>query len=217
MKKLLASLLLGGLITHSAIASDDIKKFELTITNAHSFHVLAPIVVSTHNSHFSLFKLGKPASEGLAYQAEFGDPSMLLAELQAHSDVHSSATNGELLFPGKSTSIEIMAPKKPLFSISAMIAGTNDAFISVKNVNASKRHKTKMLHVFDAGSEEDNENCAYIPGPPCAPESGNLRATENAEGFVSISNGVHGGSDLDPMDSDWHGPVAIVSIKRIKD
>ncbi len=224
MKKILVSLILGAVLAHSAVAvaSDKMKKFAVTMTNTHAFHVLTPLVVTSHNHHFSLFKLGEPASEGLAFQAEFGDPSMLLAELNDNPEVYSSTTNGAVLLPGQSVTIEIMAPKRSWFSISSMLAGTNDAFVAAQNIKAPKRrhpHHRPMMpimsHVYDAGSEADNEDCAYIPGPPCAPASGNLRATENAEGFVSISNGVHGGVDLNPKDSDWRNPVAIVSIKRL--
>jgi len=224
MKKILVSLILGGLIAHSTVtvASDKMKKFAITVTNTHAFHVLTPIVVASHKPDFALFKVGEPASEGLAYQAEFGDPSMLLAELSDNPKIFSSTTNGAVLLPGKSVTLEIMAPKRSWFSISSMLAGTNDAIVAVKNIKAPRRSHPHhapimsiMTHVYDAGSEADNEDCAYIPGPPCAPASGNLRAPENAEGFVSISNGVHGGVDLNPMDSDWRESVAVVSVKRL--
>ncbi len=216
MKKILFSLILGALFSQNAIADDRMKKFAVTITNAHAFHVLTPMVITAHKRDFSLFKIGEPASEGLAFQAEFGDPSMLMAELADNSKVYSTASNGGLLLPGKSTTIEVMAPRRSWFSVSSMLAGTNDAFIAVKNLKAPRHHKSKMsaTRVYDAGSEADNEDCAYIPGPPCGPDSGNQRATENAEGFVSISNGVHGGVDLNPMDSDWREPVAVISIKQ---
>ncbi len=38
--------------------------------------------------------------------------------------------------------------------------------------------------------------------------------TSGAEGFIYVSNGVHGGADLVPALHDWRGPVARISVKR---
>ena len=70
-----------------------------------------------------------------------------------------------------------------------------------------------LIPAYDAGSEADNELCAYRPGPPCG--SVGVRATEGVEGFVHIHAGIHGGGDLNPATYDWRNPVAKVSIQRI--
>ena len=74
-----------------------------------------------------------------------------------------------------------------------------------------------MASTYDAGSEVNNESCAYIPGPPCSPTSGNARATVGAEGFITIHGGIKGGSDLNPAHLDWRDATSIVSITRIDD
>ena len=66
---------------------------------------------------------------------------------------------------------------------------------------------------YDAGSEENNEDCAYIPGPPC----GNpfMDSGMPAEGYVHVHGGIHGGGGLDAAMYDWRNPVAEVTIDRI--
>ena len=97
-----------------------------------------------------------------------------------------------------------------------MLATTNDAFVALNGVRLPKKSATYYARIYDAGSEANNEDCAFIPGPPCAAESGNERATEGSEGFITISNGIHGHGDLSARDLDWNGPGAIVTIKRIR-
>jgi hypothetical protein len=66
---------------------------------------------------------------------------------------------------------------------------------------------------YDAGSEANNEDGDFIPGPPFG--SGGVRDTEGAEGFVHIHSGVHGIADLDPAIYDWRNPTAEIRITRI--
>ncbi len=67
---------------------------------------------------------------------------------------------------------------------------------------------------YDAGSEENNEDGAFIPGPPFGCCGG--RATDGAEGFVHIHSGVHGIADLAPEVYDWRNPTAMIRVTRIK-
>lgn len=66
---------------------------------------------------------------------------------------------------------------------------------------------------YDAGSEDNSEDCAYIPGPPCG--NGDVRDTVGAEGYVYIHSGIHGIGDLEPAEFDWGNPVATVKIERL--
>ena len=70
--------------------------------------------------------------------------------------------------------------------------------------------------VYDAGSEENTESCAHIPGPPCGvhEEGDTTLAPGN---YVHIHAGVHGGSDLNPATHDWRNPAAHIIIRRMKD
>lgn len=115
---------------------------------------------------------------------------------------------------GQSATFEVTAPKKSVLSFTSMLATTNDAFAGLSGVALPKSSDQYFAYAYDAGSEINNEACSFIPGPPCAADSGNAR-TETGEGFIAIHNGIHGGSDLNPKHLDWRGPVAVMTITRI--
>lgn len=196
-----------------AMASDDMHRYEVTVTNGSTHHVLTPPAVIAHNKHFSAFKVGQPASEQLATQAEFGNPAPLLEMAMNSRGVKATAAGNDVILPGHSQTISIMVRgKHPMFTVTSMLASTNDAFVAVNGVRI---HHSRMLDaiVYDAGSEGNNEDCAYIPGPPCG--GGMARDTENAEGFVSYHAGIKGIGGIDANMFDWRGPVANITIKRM--
>ena len=43
-----------------------------------------------------------------------------------------------------------------------------------------------------------------------------LRDTADAEGFVHVHAGIHGGGGLDPAMHDWHNPTARLEVKTWK-
>lgn len=213
MKKLLTTLALSVAVIASAKA-DDIRTYNVTVINASTHHVLTPAFLATHNKHYQLFQIGSAAGHALATQAETGDPSLVAAEASASPDVSDVVTGG-LIPPATSETFVITANKKALLTYSAMLAGTNDAFASVSGMALPKKSATYAAYVYDAGSETNNEDCDFIPGPPCG--NGVNNRTASGEGFVTIHNGVHGTGDLSPADSDWRGPVALIKIERVKD
>ncbi|MDH5392327.1 MAG: spondin domain-containing protein [Gammaproteobacteria bacterium] len=212
MKNLIAFLSLSLLLAANANASG-LKQYQVSITNATAHHVFTPTLIATHGSAFNLFKVGQAASEGLVVQAETGDPSLLLAETQSQAEVFDTLI-GTFIAYGQTASFMITAPRKARLSLTAMLATTNDGFVALDNVALPRHSATYYAYAYDAGSEDNNEDCAYIPGPPCAADSGNARDT-NSEGFVSLHNGIHGQASLEPKDLDWHGPVAIITITRV--
>jgi len=219
MKKLtLASAITAALFFNPAFADDDsdgdMMIYHVTITNTTAHHVITPPLVIAHGKGFHFFKVGDsnhPASEGLAILAESGDPSTLEAMVKNNPKVTATAI-GSYVTPGAPYTVEIIAPKKTLFSVAGMLATTNDAFTAALNIKAPKknRHNHGMGMTFDAGSEKNNEECAYIPGPPCSPESGN--ANMPGEGMVTVHNGIFGKADLSAPNLDWRGPTSMISI-----
>ncbi|MCP4627797.1 MAG: hypothetical protein GY850_30405 [bacterium] len=68
---------------------------------------------------------------------------------------------------------------------------------------------------YDAGTEFNSENCAYIPG--CG--GGGVHDPADAEGYVYIHNGIHGIggiNGLDPAEYDWRNPVATIRVQRVR-
>jgi Spondin_N len=214
MKKIIALLSLSLLFTFN-VKADNLRQYEVSITNATTHHVFTPTLLVTHKAGFNLFNIGTVASDGLAQQAETGSPALLQTETQAKDGVYDTQVGGFIPY-GQTVTYSITAPKKSRLSLTAMLATTNDGFMALNGVALPKKSATYYAHAYDAGSEANNEDCAFIPGPPCSMESGNAR-TETNEGFISLHNGVHGDASLDAKALDWRGPVAVISIKRIDD
>lgn len=211
MRNLISIVLLTLLFSFTARA-DKLKQYEVSITNATANHVFTPTLIVTHAGGVSLFKVGEKASDGLAHQAETGDPTMILAETQGRNGVFDTVIGG-FVSGGATGSFYITAPRKAHLSLTAMLATTNDAFVALNNVRLPKKSVTYYARIYDAGSEANNELCEFIPGPPC--DAGNEGAIDGSEGFISISNGIHGIGNLSAEHLDWNNPGAVVTITRM--
>lgn len=216
MKKivgLIALLYVGSLAANLAVASDW-KKYRVTITNATVNHIITPPLIVIHNRKFKLFEVATAASEGFATQAETGNPAVLADEVVGQKGVREVITGNGGIGPGGSASFEFSASKKSLVSVTGMLATTNDAITAVSSVALPKRSASYKGETYDAGSESNNENCDYIPGPPC---NNGTNLSDDGEGFITIHSGVHGVGDLIPANLDWRGATSIVTITRIDD
>ncbi|MCZ6668272.1 MAG: spondin domain-containing protein [Gammaproteobacteria bacterium] len=215
MKKLLSIISLTLLFNFGVDASG-LKTYQVTITNATAKHVFTPTFIVTHSSKFSLFKVGEAASDGLAFQAENGNPANILAETQGLPGVYDTVV-GTGIHGGETSSFTITAPKRARLSLTAMLATTNDSFVALNSVRLPKKSVTYYANIYDAGSELNNELCAFIPGPHCPENSGNARHEAGSEGFITIANGIQGDADLSAQDLDWNNPGATITITRIHD
>jgi hypothetical protein len=106
--------------------------------------------------------------------------------------------------------------KYRLISLVGMLVTTNDSFFALNGV-ALPTHGSVTYYspAYDAGSEVNNEDCTFIPGPPCG--NGGVRMPTGAEGYVYIHSGIHGGGGLDPRQFDWRNPVAKITITKVTD
>jgi len=191
-------------------------RYEITITNLTAGQVLSPPLIATHPRDLALFEAGEPASPELAVLAQDGDASALAAALEGAPGVHVAVAGGAVP-PGASTTVELRA-RRPhsVLSVAAMLVTTNDAFAGVNGARLPRAARTvRRLEApaYDAGAEDNDELCAFIPGPPC----GNAFADSGlaGEGFVHVHRGIHGVGDLAPYASDWRNPVARVTVRRI--
>ena len=200
----------------SAAASEGARSYAVTITNLTRGQVITPPAVVVHRRGFKLFEVNGAASEGLAILAETGNPAVLADEADLEPAVAAVETGAGPIPPGHSAVIHITADRRAkLLSVAAMLATTNDAFAAVRGLRLPRRggQAGTRAVAYDAGSEGNNENCDFIPGPPC--NAANARDTATAEGFIHIHNGVHGGADLVPADQDWRNPVMQVDVAVI--
>jgi len=196
--------------------------YEVTVTNLTKGQVFSPPVAVSHGRDYSLFQLGQPASTALYTMAEDGMNGMIMAEALAHDDVLDAASADGPLMPGHSVTLSVDgAFGRDQVTVAGMLVTTNDAFFAVRGVQVRGPlfkngfgYVKQLAWAYDAGSEYNSQECADIPGPPCG--NPGVRVTDNAEGYVYIHNGVSSGGDLDPAAHDWRGPVALVSIRVVR-
>ena len=215
----LAALLGAGLL--SANERDDQMMVEVSITNLTGGQIMSPVFVARHDPDAgSLYALGEPASEAMAKMAEDADAADLLANWDPEENDNVAEAmvvdlDGGPIAPGKTVTMNFdIDDGRNLVSLASMLVSTNDAFIGVNGLDLSKS-RTIYLNAYDAGSEANSEDCAYIPGPPCGKQ---VHDDATAEGFVHVHPGIHGGSasDLDPGTHDWRNPTARLTVKTWK-
>jgi len=190
------------------------RSYEVTITNLTRGQIFSPVFAVTHNYNKSLFTTGEAASPELAALAQDANTDGLTDLLSNAEGVNEVVQGTGVIMPGKSETLIIESDRHARFiSLVSMLVTTNDAFMAVNKVKLPYRNATMTVPAYDAGAEDNNESCAYIPGPPC----GNANATSEVEGegFVHIHSGIHGIADLGAAEYDWRNPAAKISIRRM--
>ena len=167
----------------------------MAITNVTKDQIFSPPVLVTHEAGFRVFMAGAPASAELVKVAEDGMNGPLATMLGASPEVFDVVAAGAAILPGATAYYEIHSKgKADSMSIVGMLVSTNDGFFGVNARKLSSKSRRSMSFsavAYDAGSEGNNEDCDFIPGP-CAMGSTNFRYEMGAEGYVYVHNGVHG-------------------------
>lgn len=207
-----------ALLSASFAHADDerrVRHYAVTVTNLTRGQIMGPPAVIAHNSDFKMFTLGAAGSAELGQLAEEANAAPLLGMAAALPSVYRTALGSAGIAPGASQTIEIETTGDfSEISLGSMLVTTNDAFMAVRNMHVPRRGSvTVMAEAYDAGTEANSENCAFIPGPPCGNHTHNPAAPE---GYVHVHAGIHiGGGGLDPAKHDWRNPVAQIEIRRI--
>lgn len=204
-------------IGQSPVDADNSGRVEITITNLTRGQIMSPAVVATHRSRLTpIYRLGAPASDELAAVAEDADSDGLFALLDRDPAVKDVKTFPDVIMPGASARVTLRVSRRfNRISLAGMLVSTNDAFYALSGISVPYYgSRREMSPAYDAGSEANNETCAFIPGPPCGNEG--VRAVDGSEGYVHIHAGIHGGADLDPAEHDWRNPVAAIRIRRLR-
>lgn len=198
----------------TAVQADGSRSYyEVSVTNLTKAQIMSPFIVGTHSKSFSLFTLGEEASPELSALAQDADTSgleILMSEARGSREV--AISDGPVL-PGETVTVEIRARKGKYVTVASMLVTTNDAFIGLNGVRVRGKYNSYRPVAYDAGAEDNDESCAYIPGPPCG--NGGAASEEDGEGYVYVHQGIQGVGDLDTS-FDWRNPVAKITIKRIK-
>ena len=212
MKRTLVMVAVAVALVAGTVPATAQNTVSVTITNI-SKQIISPPVVASHTWKVAIFVPGQAASDELTALAEDGGPTDLADLLADNDEVLDVAVADGLLFPGESATFDVeMRGKFNRISAVGMLVSTNDAFFGLSNfqVDPNRAVQRTTAPAWDAGSEFNNEDCDFIPGPPC----GNpfMRATEGAEGFVHVHSGIHGTGDLSPGEWDWQNPVVQIAV-----
>jgi hypothetical protein len=216
----------AALVLAASAHADHPFTYEVTITNVTKGQTFTPQLVAAHDRWVRLFTVGQPASPALEILAEGGDTQPLTDDLLALGDAVSDVTTiGGLLGPGQTATVTVQADPHDVLSIAAMLIPTNDNFVALNGARLPRRGSASYVApAYDAGSEENDQNCANIPGPRCGGEGVSPGPQEGDEGYVYVSNGFHelgtddgaGNEVLTPLAYDWRNPVAHVTIRRMR-
>ena len=213
-----AALSYALLLSGPTLAGDD-AQFEVTVTNITQGEIFTPIMVASHRHGTKLFTLGEAASTELEMLAESGNTGPLSNALISSGAALDVVTADGVLLPGQSLTLHVRTDKRHSHvSVASMLVPTNDAFFAANGVRGPRGKHTKTVYspAYDAGSENNDELCAHIPGPPFACTGEGYNAA-SGEGYVYIHAGIQGVGDLNAASYDWNNPVAKITIRRIKD
>lgn len=187
--------------------------YEVTVTNLTRGQVFTPVLVATHTREVQLFTEGEPADGELERLAEGGDVVPLTELLTGMPTKVGgvAVSEGGPFGAGASVTVQVPASRKyNRLSLASMLAITNDGFIALNGVPI--RRGTYSSPVYDAGTENNDELVAHIPGP-----GGEGYNEESGEGFVHIHAGIHGIGDLpDPENLDWRNPAAKITSRIVR-
>jgi hypothetical protein len=212
------ALLAGTLLTAGVASAQEppTATFRVLITNLTPHQILSPPVVATHSYQTRIFHVATPASPELTAVAEDALNDGLVALLENSGEALSVVVGDGVIPPGQTATLEVEAnTQHPLISVVGMLVTTNDAFYGLDSEPLIDAPRVQRITVpaYDAGTENNNELCEFIPGPPC--ENIGVRNPEGAEGFIHIHDGIHGIGDLATNAWDWKNPVALITIVRI--
>lgn len=199
--------------------------YEIEVVNLTKGQTFTPLLVVTHKPAIGLFDVGTAASPELEIVAESGMIGPLEALLGTLPNlVQHTNTNGGLLLPGATTRITVQARGSfNRLSLVGMLIPTNDTFVGLDSVPLPRGGMSHAYALaYDAGTEENDQNCANIPGPRCMGQ-GLSKPADTDEGQVYVGNGFHDlGTDdgmkneiLLPGGYDWRNPVAKITIRNM--
>lgn len=211
---------LVGSGVHLAAQSD--TRYEVTVTNLTKGQTFTPLVIATHAPGVRIFAPGTAASPQLTVLAEEGAPDMMVALLRGMpAVVREVITAPGLQTPAVSATFQISGGGTfSQLSIAAMLIPTNDAFLGLSGLPLPSGFEPVVTDVlaYDSGTEINDERCASIPGPnftECGgPGTGGRPG--RGEGAITVHNGMHGVGDMNRPLRDWRGPVARVTVQRVR-
>jgi hypothetical protein len=190
------------------------RTWDLTITNLTrpGSQPLSPPLFVVHSTRADVWSVGEIATHPVAAIAEDADNApaeAAFAQLPGVSDVFTGA--GGPIPPGASRTYTVeTSGHANRLSVLTMLVNTNDGFTGLDSLRLRGHGDTRSTMAYDAGSEANNEQIAFIPGPCC-----NHPFARDPEGaLIRMHEGITGRGDLSPAAYGWDGPVARIQITR---
>ncbi|HPF70073.1 MAG TPA: spondin domain-containing protein [Candidatus Krumholzibacteria bacterium] len=194
--------------------------YEITLTNltpatgGGASQPFSPPLVATVRGWVPALAMRGYASDELITLAEDGDAGPLAATLEGSRRVSDLARGDGPVLPGGSVTFTLTADARhDRLALACMLVNTNDGFTGVAGLPLpAGGSMTYDLVAWDAGSEQDTELAADIPGPCC----GSHFTGPDEHVRIMPHAGIQGGGDLDPAVYGWDGPVASLTVTRVR-
>ena len=174
---------------------------------------LSPVGTVVHHRRTDVWSPGQPASAAVAAVAEDALLPVFVDTYSQTPGVRSASVGGAApIAPGASATFEVEARRGDRLSLVTMLVNTNDAFTGLDAVRLGRPHQEFHVRAYDAGTEANNEDPAFIPGPAGFgpgvrdPEGDVIR---HHEGLVGRPGGI------DPATYGWDDPVARIVVERV--
>jgi Spondin_N len=231
MKRLLlalALLALAGALSAGALADDGddgdddgprTKQWQVTVENLTppgagppGSQPLSPPLFVVHSGKADVWSVGAIASHpvaAIAEDANNGPAESALADVRGVRSVFTG-TGGPIPSGESRTYVVATRGSADRLSVVTMLVNTNDAFTGLDSLRLRGRSLSRHTGAYDAGSEANNEQTEFIPGPCC----GNAFVRDPEGRLIRMHPGILGIGDLDPAVYGWDDPVAKITIER---
>jgi hypothetical protein len=212
------------------------RTYEVTIENLTDGQPFSPPIAATHKGGLTLFRVRRPASEGIQQIAENGNNGPMRAFLESSPSVHDIAEASEPLVPEGTPGSAMFDDEVTLtlestrgarfLAFATMLICTNDGFTGTGRARPPAQIGQQVVLYavgYDAGTEINTEDYAdmvepcqaLIAGSVSEPGTGETDPALAENGVVHLHQGIQGIADLDPDVHGWTEPVARVTIERV--
>lgn len=205
-------------------------RFEVTVSNLTLAQPLSPVAVVLHQSGFNSFVDGETANLAMELMAEGGDNTDVLGDAVAAAEHLASASSDGPIAPASiGNAITLTVPEDQLsdirLTVLSMLVHTNDAFTGANSANVSSMAVGDTIRLtgptWDAGTENNDEQGANIPGPNFGGEGFNsarddiIDRVRFHQGVVTAASVESGDMNSDLMERHrFDNPTSRISITR---